>query len=112
MNEIYVSGGSIYGLPPEEKEIRTRGLPCNTRYIDTIALLAASRLEAGVTEGKEKVVTRVPVVKGLSDINMRLEDVAMRYITTKGGVIDIRGPVFMRVEASITRRKVEIAGKR
>lgn len=111
-NELYVSGGSIYGLPPEEKEIRTCGLPCNIRYIDAIALLAASRLEAGVSEGKEKVVTRIPVVKGLSDINMRLEDVAMRYITTKGGVIDIRGPVFMRVEASITRRKVEIAGKR
>jgi O-phosphoseryl-tRNA(Cys) synthetase len=37
------------------------------------------------------------MVKQLSDINLSLSDVALRYITSKRGRIDIRGPVFIGI---------------
>lgn len=102
-NEIYVLKGSIYGVPPESAGgIRAKGASANLRYIDGIANLAAYEIEKGVAAGKEKIVTRVPIVRSLSDVNLKLDEVALRYITTYSKSIDIRGPVFITVETEVS----------
>jgi O-phosphoseryl-tRNA synthetase len=101
-NEVYVFESNIYGVPPEGlKDIRAKGTPVNLRYIDGIAHLAAHEIEEGLLVGKDKITTRVSIVRSLSDINLKLEDVALRYITARSKSIDVRGPVFITVETEI-----------
>ncbi|MFH1774451.1 MAG: O-phosphoserine--tRNA ligase [Methanobacteriota archaeon] len=104
-NEVYVFESNIYGVPPEGlKDIRAKGVSAslqNLRYIDGIAHLAAHEIEEGLLVGKDKITTRVSIVRSLSDINLKLEDVALRYITARSKSIDVRGPVFITVETEI-----------
>jgi|Deesub1362A_J573_1020465.scaffolds.fasta_scaffold00115_65 O-phosphoseryl-tRNA synthetase len=103
LNEIYVNEGNIYGIPPEKKiELRSKGINCNIRYLDSIALLAAYKIEKGLSSGTLGVKVRVPIVKSLSDINLSLDPLALRYIQGKNKKIDIRGPVFITIEADIS----------
>ncbi|MBI5252911.1 MAG: O-phosphoserine--tRNA ligase [Euryarchaeota archaeon] len=97
-NEIYVFEGSIYG------DIRAKGASAvgKLKYIDGIANLAAHEIEKGIAAGKEKITVRVPIVRSLGDINLKLNEVALRYITTYSKSIDVRGPVFITVEAEIS----------
>ena len=39
------------------------------------------------------------IVRSAADINIKIGDVAVRYATSKGKKIDIRGPVFITVVA-------------
>ncbi len=97
-NEIYILEGSICG------NIRAEGASASVRkpkYIDGIANLAAYEIEKGIAAGRDKIVIRVPIVRSLSDINFKLDEVALRYITTYSRSIDIRGPVFITIEAEI-----------
>jgi O-phosphoseryl-tRNA synthetase len=41
----------------------------------------------------------VKIVRSGADINIKIDDVAMRYITSTKKKIDIRGPVFITVVA-------------
>lgn len=104
-NEIYVFEGSIYGVPPDSAgDIRAKGASAvgKLKYIDGIANLAAHKIEKGIAAGREKTIIRVPIVRSLSDINLKLDEVALRYITTYSKSIDVRGPVFITVEAECT----------
>jgi O-phosphoseryl-tRNA synthetase len=38
-----------------------------------------------------------------SDINVRIEDYAMRFITDRKKKIDLRGPVFLTVRSELDR---------
>ncbi len=111
-NQIYVYGGSIYGLPagsPQEEFVKQRGgVATGIRYIDAIAQLAACNIEIRATDiekgnlrGPYYCSTRVGMAKSLGDVNLKLEEVALRYVTTYSKSIDVRGPVFMEVEAEI-----------
>ncbi|NHV45017.1 MAG: O-phosphoserine--tRNA ligase [Candidatus Verstraetearchaeota archaeon] len=98
-NEVYVYNGNIIGVPEkglEEieiiKEARKKGIRTGIRYLDAIAKAAAARIEK-----YGEIEMRVKMVKQLSDINLSLSDVALRYITSKRGRIDIRGPVFIGI---------------
>ncbi len=105
-NEIVVYKGSVYGIPKSEKwkKFFENGVATGIRYIDSFAYLAGSVIERAVAEGKEEVEVRVRVVEGLSDINLVLQDNVRRYIASKGGKIDVRGPMFVTVRAEIERR--------
>ncbi len=103
-NDVFVHGGNIYGLPPGKSEdIRKKGIDCSMRYIDAIASLAVHDIEKSVISRENKSVTKVQMVRGLGDINLAIDDVALRYITSNSKLIDIRGPVFLTVEAEITQ---------
>ncbi|MEM3883231.1 MAG: hypothetical protein QXO23_07625, partial [Candidatus Methanomethyliaceae archaeon] len=98
-NEIVVYNANVLGVPEKgmEKvkvieEAREKGVRTKIRYVDAIAKAAAAKIER---EGE--VELRVRMAKLLSDINLRLTEVGMRYITSKGGKIDVRGPVFIGV---------------
>ncbi len=97
-NEIYVFEGSVYG------DIKAKGASAagKLKYIHGIANLAAHEIEKNIAKGREKIIIRVPIVRSLSDINLKLNEVALRYITTYSKSIDVRGPVFITVEAEIS----------
>lgn len=102
-NEVVVYNANILGVPErgmEEvkviQEAREKGVRTGIRYVDSIAKAAAARIER---DGETEV--RVRMAKLLSDINMRLTDVGMRYITSRGGKIDVRGPVFVGIYSKV-----------
>jgi O-phosphoseryl-tRNA synthetase len=101
-NEIIVYQGSIYGIPrsDEWRGYFEHGVTTGIRYIDAFAYLAAKRIEEGVARAKD-VEIRVRVVENLSDVNLKLQDNIRKYITSKGGKIDVRGPMFVTVRAEV-----------
>ncbi len=100
-NDIFVSDGNVYGLPPGKSEdIRKKGVDCSIRYIDAIASLAAHNIEKSISSGDLSSVTSVQMARSLNDINLTLDDVALRYITANNKLIDIRGPIFITIEAT------------
>ncbi|AEA47117.1 O-phosphoserine--tRNA ligase [Archaeoglobus veneficus] len=102
-NEVVVYQGSVYGVPRTEKwsEYFEKGISTGMRYIDSFACLAARQIEEGAARGNAEVETRVRVVEGLSDVNLSMQDNVRRYIASKGGKIDVRGPMFITVRAEI-----------
>lgn len=102
-NEIVVYKGSIYGIPRNEKWLKyfEEGIPTGIRYIDSFAYLAAKRIEDAAFRGDEIVKVRVRVVESLSDVNLKLQDNIRNYIVSRGGGIDVRGPMFVTVLAEI-----------
>jgi O-phosphoseryl-tRNA synthetase len=104
LNEIVVFEGSIIGIPRKEewKKVFEEGVPTNIRFVDAFAALAASKIEEAVKRGeieREEVEVRVKIVRSGADINIKIDEVAMRYITAMKKKIDIRGPVFITVVA-------------
>ncbi|MGQ9759247.1 MAG: O-phosphoserine--tRNA ligase [Candidatus Methanomethylicaceae archaeon] len=102
-NEVVVYNANIFGVPESGmesvrvvQEAREKGVRTGIRYADSIAKAAAARIER---DGEVEV--RVRMAKLLSDINLRLTDMGMRYITSKGGKIDVRGPVFVGVYSRV-----------
>ncbi len=104
LNEIVVYNGSVYGIPRSEKWSKyfDEGASTGLRYIDSFAYLAVKRIEEAAISGKEEVAVRVRVVESLSDINLKLQENVRRYIVGKGGVIDVRGPMFVTVRAEFS----------
>lgn len=100
-NEIVVCNGSVYGIPRTEefKKIFDEGIECGIRYIDAFALLAAKRIEEMALKGQKSVVVRVRNVEGLSSVNLQIQENVRRYIVWRGGKIDVRGPMFVKVVA-------------
>lgn len=98
-NELVVYDGNILGIPEKGmdnvdliKNARTKGIRTGTRYIDAVAKLAAARIER---DGKAEVRTRM--AKLPSDLNIKVSDVGVRYVSSKHGKIDVRGPTFVGV---------------
>jgi O-phosphoseryl-tRNA synthetase len=128
-NRIYVHDGNIVGVPhphtidslqpPEDvveeiiegmgKEIvddlaiqaLKKGVPTGISYLEGVAAQAAYRLEEMIISGEEKLSLRTTIAKLPSDVNLKLDEVAVRYITSKNKVIDIRGPIFCTITGEI-----------
>jgi len=98
-NEVYVYDGNVIGVPPRGWKRDEEGTSTGINYMDAFAALAASEIEQAARGRKRKVRIRVPIVKLLSDINLRIEELAQRYITDNKKRIDVRGPVFTTVVA-------------
>ena len=112
LNEIYVWGGSIYGIPPSPEKlnaelinINKNGTKVNFSYIDAISNYFAYEIENKVDEfgqsdpsKQSSIRWQVKIAKNPSDINIKIGDVARRYITSGNRMISIRGPIFMEVE--------------
>lgn len=106
-NKVYINQGNIVGVPlkdvDDEKALEAldKGISTEICYMDGIAADAAYKIEEMVVSGKEEVTVRVPIVRSLSDINLRLNDVALNYITSNNKAIDVRGPVFCTITCKI-----------
>ncbi|MDO8871881.1 MAG: O-phosphoserine--tRNA ligase [Methanoregula sp.] len=101
-NEIFVHNGSILGVPDVEKwkQVRTEGVSTGISYLSAVAALAAARIEEAARCGKSTTV-QVKMAKLPSDINLKIEEFAMRAITDNNKKVDVRGPVFLSVRSTI-----------
>ncbi len=128
-NRVYVHDGNIVGVPhpyiinglqPSEdvidqivnsmgKEIvddlaiqtLKNGVPTGISYLEGVAAQAAYRIEEMVVSGEDQISLRNTIAKLPSDVNLKLDKVAVRYITSENKVIDIRGPIFCTITCEI-----------
>jgi O-phosphoseryl-tRNA synthetase len=101
-NGIFVHDGSVLGVPDTEKwkAVRGEGVATGMTYLDAVAALAAARIESAARCGKPTVV-QVKVAKLPSDINLKIDDYVMRFITDNKKKVDVRGPVFLAVRSVV-----------
>jgi O-phosphoseryl-tRNA synthetase len=101
-NEIFVHEGSVLGVPDAEKwkQVRTEGVTTGITYLSAVSALAAARIEEAARCGKE-ITVQVKMAKLPSDINLKIEEYAMRFITDNKKKVDVRGPVFLGVRSVI-----------
>jgi O-phosphoseryl-tRNA synthetase len=101
-NEIFVHDGSILGVPDAEKwkQVRTDGISTGISYLSAVAALAAARIEEAARCRKSTVV-QVKMAKLPSDINLKIEEFAMRAVTDNNKKVDVRGPVFLSVRSTV-----------
>jgi O-phosphoseryl-tRNA(Cys) synthetase len=91
LNEVFVKDGSIIGA------IKPKGVSTGITYIEAFAAEAAYAIEQALKMGKNKLEVRVRIARSPNDINLNLDPVATRYITSHNKRIDLRGPVFTTV---------------
>lgn len=108
-NRIYIYKANILGIPekgiehaPIVKESRERGTALGFSYLDAVASLAAAKIEEAVRLGRKTVNIRVKIAKNPSDINIKISEVAHRYITSRKNKIETTGPAFIGIRAEIT----------
>ena len=101
-NEIFVHDGSILGVPDAEKwkQVRTEGISTGITYLSAVAALAAARIEEAARCRKSTVV-QIKMAKLPSDINLKIDEFAMRAVTDKNKKVDVRGPVFLSVRSTV-----------
>ena len=95
--------GSILGVPDADKwkDVRTQGVPTGISYLGAASAFAAAEIEQAARCGKGTLV-QVKMAKHPSDINLRIEEYAMRAITDTKKKVDVRGPVFLAVRSQVT----------
>jgi O-phosphoseryl-tRNA synthetase len=101
-NEIFVHEGSILGVPDAEKwkQVRTEGISTGITYLSAVSALAAARIEEAARCRKSTLV-QVKIAKLPSDINLKIDEFAMRAVTDNNKKVDVRGPVFLSVRAAV-----------
>ncbi|MCK4475950.1 MAG: O-phosphoserine--tRNA ligase [Methanophagales archaeon] len=104
LNEIVVHEGSLLGISRKEEweAVFEEGVPTNIRFLDAFAAFVARRIEEATREGeidKKDCEVKVRIVRSGADINIKIDEMAVRYLTSKKKKIDIRGPVFITVVA-------------
>ncbi|TAJ45692.1 O-phosphoserine--tRNA ligase [Methanofollis fontis] len=101
-NEVFVQDGRVLGVPDTEKfaDVRANGAPTGISYLMAAANLAAARIEEAARCG-EAASVQVKMAKTPSDVNLRIPDWTMRYITDNKRKVDVRGPVFLTVRGEI-----------
>ncbi|MFQ6085750.1 MAG: O-phosphoserine--tRNA ligase [Candidatus Bathyarchaeia archaeon] len=109
-NEFVVHKGNIIGLPRKPlggetaliKEARKAGVRTGIRYIDGFAQFVASEIERRVERAAKgsSVTWRVATVKSPASVNVEIDDLARRYVTSRGLKIDVRGPSFIEISAT------------
>ncbi len=101
-NEIFVHEGNILGVPDIDKwkDVRIKGAPTGISYLGAASAFAAAGVEQAARCGKGTLV-QVKMAKHPSDINLRIEEYAMRAITDTKKKVDVRGPVFLTVRSEM-----------
>ena len=91
LNEIFVKDGNVIGA------VKPEGVSTGITYIGAFAAEAAYSIEQAAKEGKNEIEVRVRISRSPNDINLRIDPVATRYITSRNKRIDLRGPVFTTI---------------
>jgi len=100
LNEIFVRNGAILGVPDTEqfKQIREEGTYTGLSFVFAAANLAVARIEEAARLGDTTSI-QIKMSKHPSDVNIKIEDWTMRYITDNKKKIDLRGPVFLTIKS-------------
>ena len=101
-NEIFIHNGSILGVPDAEKwkQVRTEGVSTGITYLSAVAALAAARIEEAA-RCRNSTIVQVKMAKLPSDINLKIDEFAMRAVTDNNKKVDVRGPVFLSVRSTV-----------
>ena len=110
LNELVVHDGALLGIPRTDKwaKLFDVGVQAGIRFLDAFAALAACRIEESVRTGEieeKDCAVKVKIVRSSADINITIDEVVMRYITSKKKKIDIRGPVFLTAVGKKAKEK-------
>ena len=107
-NEIYIYQGNVVGVPTRKEvddelsqDALKNGVNTGISYMDGVAAQAAYQAEEMVVSGSESMKIRTTIAKAPSDINLILDKVALRYITSNNLEIDIRGPIFCTITSQL-----------
>jgi len=127
LNEIYVYDGNIYGVPSGAGKlakkligVKEKGIKVDFSYIDAVMNLFVADVENLIMGGGDKAVgetlaavvsygpddkirgyMQIKMAKTPADLNIKIGDVARRFITSKNKEIYIRGPVFTALEVIV-----------
>ena len=101
-NEIFVHNGCILGLPNTEAFAQTRkdGISTGITYLHAVLSEAVGVIEKNALMGKP-VRFQAKMSKLAGDINIKIADHIIRYITDNNKNIDLRGPVFLTIRSEI-----------
>jgi O-phosphoseryl-tRNA synthetase len=91
LNEVFVKDGNIIGAKTLD------GFSTGITYIRAFAAEAAYEIERALQEGATELQVRVRISRSPTDLNLNIDPVAARYITSRNKKIDLRGPVFTTV---------------
>lgn len=102
LNEVFVHQGSVLGLPDQEKWAATRkdAVPTGISFLAGVTARAAARIEEAARCGMG-VTVQDKMARLPSDVNLKIADYAMRYLTDQKKKVDVRGPVFFTVRSEI-----------
>ncbi|MGB7970191.1 MAG: O-phosphoserine--tRNA ligase, partial [Methanobacterium sp.] len=106
-NRVYISDGNIIGVPEnnadDDLSIKAinNGIPTGISYMDGVAAYASYKIEEMIVSNTNEMSIRTTLSKSLSDINLKLDKVALNYITGNNRVIDLRGPIFTTITCEI-----------
>ncbi|MCC7554216.1 MAG: O-phosphoserine--tRNA ligase [Methanobacteriaceae archaeon] len=125
-NEVFVYNGNILAIPQtyineknktiskednnilEEKykngdtnplifKVIDSGISTNIKFYKSIAGLIAYKIEEAILSGEDNFEFKNTIARSLSDVNLKVDDIAMKYINNENKFIDIRGPIFSSV---------------
>lgn len=74
------------------------GIPTKIKYYNALAAEKAFKIEEAIISGEEELTLRDTIARSLSDVNLKIDDIAMRYINNENKIIDIRGPIFSSIK--------------
>ncbi|WP_409200158.1 O-phosphoserine--tRNA ligase [Methanobrevibacter sp. DSM 116169] len=129
-NEIFIYNGNILGIPQsfvgedikiiskedndvlEEKykngendpllfKAIDKGISTKIKFYEPLAALIAYKVEEAVLAGETDIEFRTTIARSLSDVNLKVDKIAMNYINNENKILDIRGPIFSTVNLSI-----------
>jgi O-phosphoseryl-tRNA synthetase len=110
-NQVYIYQGNIIGIPPQDpgekikdpltSKASSEGLATNITYMDGVAAQAAYKIEELVACGDESLKLRTTISRYISDVNLKLNEIALSYITGANKIIDVRGPIFCTITCEV-----------
>jgi O-phosphoseryl-tRNA synthetase len=106
-NRVYINEGNIIGVSEKNADddisinAINNGIPTGISYMDGVAAYASYKIEEMIVSGTNEMSLRTTLSKSLSDINLKLDKVALNYITGNNKVIDLRGPIFTTITCEI-----------
>ncbi len=90
-NKIFVYQGNILGAVEPPSGAYSTGIG----YLKACSLAVAGKAEKLAEKGGGELRVRFGMIKTPGDLNLKLDEVARRYITTYEKKIDVRGPLFL-----------------
>lgn len=95
LNEVRVMNGSIIG------SLKDEGEGTGIRFLDSVAALAARKIEEMLDKRESECEIRVRMVKKASDVNIKIEQDARFFITSNEKKIDLKGPCFIGIKGRV-----------
>jgi O-phosphoseryl-tRNA synthetase len=104
-NDLFVYDGGVYGIPKDAGkldksmiEVREKGLSVGISVLDALVNLFAADVEEALKRGESEGFFQIKMAKTPSDVNIGVNPVARRYISSVNKSISVKGPIFTAIE--------------